>query len=613
MYENDHVGKQIGAYRLLSLLGRGGFSTVYLGEDPQLKKLAAIKILQTHLETGDVEQFRAQVRSIIQLKHPHIVEVFDAGLEGNLPYTVMTYAPHGTLRQRHPRGTRLSLETVLTYIKPLSEALQYVHNQGLIHRDIKPHNILIGPHHEILLSDFGIAIVSQSIDQLYPAAQNFEGTVVYAAPEQLQGRPHRSSDQYALGVVIYEWLTGEWPFQGTFTEIASQHMFASPPPLRLKNITIPAEVERVVLRALEKFPHKRFPSVQEFTRALEQAIQPEVEPEQPDPDSPALAKRQFMSPLPFMLKATQAEAPAPQPGDTLLTYLGHVDRIHAIAWSPDSSRIASSSLDETIQVWDASTGETLLSRQGQPLSPQALAWSPDSSMLAITGDLRTDTVQLLSIYTSDGAESSEGQTYSGHRDVVQALAWSPDGEMIASASDDTTVQLWKPATMRKIFTYRGHSQSVGSVSWSPDGKRVASGGKDASVQFWNLNGSGLLIAYGHRKEITALRWSPDGRLVASGSSDGTIKLWDAATIELKLTYAEHTEAITALSWSPNSQQIVSSSYDKTVHIWDVTSGQIRLVYRTHNAPVACADWSSDGTRIASAGNDLTVQIWQAPT
>lgn len=611
MYENDHVGKQIGAYRLLSILGRGGFSTVYLGEHSQSHTQAAIKILQTHLEVGDIEQFRTQARSIVQLKHPHIVDVFDAGLEGSLPYTVMTYAPHGTLRQRHPRGSRLPIETVLTYIKPLSEALQYVHNQGLIHRDIKPHNILIGPQNEILLSDFGIAIVSQSIDQMYPASQNFEGTVVYAAPEQLQGRPHRSSDQYALGIVIYEWLTGEWPFQGTFTEIASQHMFATPPSLREKNAAIPAEVERIILRALEKFPHKRYPSVQEFTRALELAMLPDNELTSTGTLA-AIAKRQFMNPLPFLAKAASAEKPSLPQGTTLLTYRGHLERIHALAWAPDGSRIASSSLDETIQVWDASTGETRLRRQGQPLSPQALAWSPDSSMLAITGDLRNDTVELLSSYTTNGMEGRETQSYNGHQDVVQAIAWSPDGSLVASASDDMTVQLWKPTTTRRIFTYRGHSQGVQAICWSPDSKRLASGGKDASVQFWNLNGSGLLIAYGHRKEITALRWSPNGSLVASASNDGTIKIWDAATIELKLTYDKHSEAVTALSWSPDSRLIVSSSFDRTAHVWDVTTGETQLVYRNHDAPVSCADWSPDGSRIASSGNDLTIQVWQAP-
>lgn len=156
-------------------------------------------------------------------------------------------------------------------MKQVAEALQYAHSQKLIHRDIKPENMLIGRNNEILLSDFGIALVAQS--SRYQNTQDAIGTLAYMAPEQIQGKPRFSSDQYALGIVVYEWLSGDRPFHGSFTELATQHMFAPPPPLSEKVVGIRPEVEQVVMMALAKEPKERFANIQAFARALEQACQ----------------------------------------------------------------------------------------------------------------------------------------------------------------------------------------------------------------------------------------------------------------------------------------------------------------------------------------------------
>lgn len=180
-----------------------------------------------------------------------------------------TYAPDGTLRQRHPRAARLPLPTVLFYIKQIADALQYAHESKVIHRDIKPENILPGRRHEVLLSDFGLAIMARSSFSL--AIQEVAGSVAYLAPGQVL-KPRLASDQYSLGVVTYEWLCGVRPFEGsTFSELATQHLYASPPPLREKVPTISLAVEQVVMRPLEKDPQERFATVQEFATALEQA------------------------------------------------------------------------------------------------------------------------------------------------------------------------------------------------------------------------------------------------------------------------------------------------------------------------------------------------------
>ena len=151
----NHMEQQFGNYRLVRHLGRGAFSDVYLGIHVHLKTPAAIKLLHTELTSSDVEKFRNEARTIARLEHPHIVRVLDFGIEDHTPFFVMIYAPNGTLRQRHPKGSILSLATVVSYVTQIADALQYAHHQKLIHRDIKPENMLMGRHNEVLLSDFG--------------------------------------------------------------------------------------------------------------------------------------------------------------------------------------------------------------------------------------------------------------------------------------------------------------------------------------------------------------------------------------------------------------------------------------------------------------------------
>ncbi len=213
--------------------------------------------------------FLEEARIVASLHHPSIVQVLDCGVreEDETPFLVMNYAPNGTLGQRHPKGTAVPFPLLLLYVKKIASALQYAHDKRLIHRDIKPENMLIGVDDEILLSDFGIALISaSSTSQSTKAAA---GTVAYMAPEQIMGKPRTASDQYALGIVVYEWLCGDRPFRGNFTELCAQHLYAPPPSLHEKFSAIPSELDAIVLKALAKEPAQRYTSVQEFADALD--------------------------------------------------------------------------------------------------------------------------------------------------------------------------------------------------------------------------------------------------------------------------------------------------------------------------------------------------------
>jgi len=266
---SDRVGTSLGNYHLVQLLGRGNWASVYLGEHRHLHTQAAIKVVHGSLSGSDREAFLTEAQTLARLEHPHIVQVLDFGVEEGTPFLVMTYAPGGTLRTLHPKGTRLPLATVVSYVRQVGEALQYAHEHAVIHRDIKPDNLLVGRQQEIVLSDFGLAIVAQS--SRYAQALDSAGTIAYMAPEQIQAHPTLASDQYALGVVTYEWLVGERPFTGSTSEIAVKQSLTSPPSLCAQLPTIPSMVEQVVFRALAKDPHERFPTVKAFALALAEA------------------------------------------------------------------------------------------------------------------------------------------------------------------------------------------------------------------------------------------------------------------------------------------------------------------------------------------------------
>ncbi len=272
----DYAGQQLGNYRLRQMLGQGGSADVYLGEHIHLGTLAAIKVLRIQIGSSKLDDFLHEARIIAHLHHPHIVRVLDFGVEGNMPFLVMDYATNGTLRQCYPKGTYLPPATIISYVKQIAQALQYAHDRKVVHRDVKPENMLLDINSQLLLSDFGISAIEQNTTTLL--TQSAAGTIYYMAPEQILGRPHPSSDQYALGVVVYEWLCGSRPFSGEALAVMYQHVHVPPLPLREKISAISPAIEQIVLRALAKDPRQRFATIEEFAQALEQADQAQEAP-----------------------------------------------------------------------------------------------------------------------------------------------------------------------------------------------------------------------------------------------------------------------------------------------------------------------------------------------
>jgi eukaryotic-like serine/threonine-protein kinase len=600
----DLLGHQLGNYRLIRLLGHGGFASVYLGEHIHLNTLAAIKVLDARLTAGEITQFRNEARTIARLEHPHIVRVLDFGVEDRLPFLVMSYAPNGTLRQRHPKGTRLSAGEVLPYIKQVAGALQYAHNEKLIHRDVKPENMLLDRNNQIMLSDFGLAMVSYSSSQESP--RDVSGTIAYMAPEQTRGKARPASDQYALGVVAYEWLCGTRPFNGSYQEIAVQQVLNPPQALHEHELTISPALEAVVLRALAKDPLQRFASIQDFAGAFEQAClgsQTTIESPQPS--------------LSVDMHSSHTATITPLLEDSFSTDRSPSTMVYAIAWSPDRRHIASGGHDRTVQVWDATTGVTSFIYHGHAAGVTAIAWSPDGHYLA-TASL-DKTVQVWNIDTGQKISS-----YHGHAGMIYAVAWSPDGERIASTNGggtDTTVHIWYAATGEKVLNYRGHAYWTRAIAWSPDGKLIASG-SSREVQVWNAKSGSKTSSYrGHEGWVRAIAWSPDGKLIASTSEDKTVQIWEVAKGKQIATYRGHTDWVSTVMWSPDGKCIVSASKDNSVQVWSAErvpiihshkaqpQGNVQI-FRAHTDSVFAVVWLPDGNHIASASGDGSVQVWQ---
>ena len=615
----DRIGQQLGNYHLIQLLGRGGFAEVYLGRHIHLDTLAAVKVLHTQLSRDDSEQFHTEARTIAHLAHPHIVRILDYGIDSGTPFLVMDYAPNGTLHQQHPRGTLLPPALVARYITQIAAALQYAHQHGIIHRDVKPENMLVDRQKEILLSDFGIALAAQS--SRYRSIHEMAGTISYMAPEQIQFHPCPASDQYALGVTVYEWLSGARPFQGTFFEVASQHMLAAPLPLANRVPGVSPALEEVLFTALAKDPAHRFASVWAFPQAFTRLSTGKPVVSLPEPTLPPSLPA--LSPSGLLQASSTAHTLHPA------VPVGRIEYAAAEHYDTLVSSLRPSTLSERAQI---DTPPALPLKEVYQLSTRRL--SRRTILSGIAGMVALGSAATWFVTTHKDASvlppfahpqpspvpahilGAHLFTFSGHSDIVSSLAWSQDGKRVASGSFDTTVQVWDATTGNNLLVYQGHANKVTTVMYSYDNVRLASGSVDATVQIWDAaTGAHLLTYDAHKYPVRTLAWStkPINSSIASGGSDNEVHVWDIATQATHYIYKGHTQAINQISWSTDGSHIASASADATVQVWSPSTGERSLNYRGHKQEVRTVQWTPDGTFIASGGLDGVVQVWNSST
>ncbi|MEE8568319.1 MAG: serine/threonine-protein kinase, partial [Anaerolineales bacterium] len=275
----DLIGKAVGCYTVLEQIGRGGMATVYKALNRNDGQTVAIKVLtpQLAMEENFRARFRREARVLRKFKHPNIVPVLDYGEANGLVYLVMPFMQVGTLRDRMLSG-ELRVQEAASIVNQIASALQYAHDARVIHRDVKPSNILIDENGNAWLSDFGFAHVSDSSLSLTGSA--LIGTPAYISPEQINGsKITHLSDQYSLGVLLYHLSTGRLPYDAdTPIAIAIKHATEPLPRPRSVNPNLPDAVEAILIKALAKDPAQRFNSVAEFNDAFQAALQQALDP-----------------------------------------------------------------------------------------------------------------------------------------------------------------------------------------------------------------------------------------------------------------------------------------------------------------------------------------------
>lgn len=264
-------------YRIKSRIGGGGMANVYLGYDIILKRDVAIKVLRPEFANDPefIERFDREALAATSLAHPNIVSIYDVGEEGDIFYIVMEYVDGETLKDYVKKHGKLSVEETIDIMEQLTSAIQHAHENGLIHRDIKPQNILIDRSGKIKVTDFGIAVALSAT--ALTQTNSVLGSVHYLSPEQARGgKATKLSDIYSLGIVFYELVTGELPFTGQSpVSIALKHLQDETPSVRKLNPAIPQSVENIILKATAKNPFHRFRSVSEMQDAILVALDPE--------------------------------------------------------------------------------------------------------------------------------------------------------------------------------------------------------------------------------------------------------------------------------------------------------------------------------------------------
>ena len=588
----------------------GGFASVYSAVQTDLDRPVAVKVLRAVDDRGR-RWFDRERRTMARTTgHGNIVTVFDSGYThpSEQPYLVMEYMPGGSLQQRLDTGGPLGVDEAIELVCQVADGLGYAHQLGVVHKDIKPANILLGPTGAAKLSDFGIASIR---DQSRYSELAF--SLVYAPPETFDAVKgddgkvvdprNERSDLYSLAATLYTLVTGQPPFdaasQASLINLVINHQ---PEP------TGHPQLDAFLAKALAKNPTERHRNTDEFITAL-RPVGSNTTLKVPPPDDPPIT-----SPRPPSRRGPVVAAAG----------LGVV-AIAAIAFTvtqltggstSTTSTTSTSSTSTTPTSTTSTTTEDTLPALDLPITytghtGYALCVTQlDNGLIATCGGEGAsgpddDTVQIWDPADPDTTLT----TYTGHTNSVVSVIQLDDG-LIASASVDDTVQIWDPANPdTTLTTYTDHTNDVYSVIQLDNGL-IASASRDDTVQIWDpADPDTTLTTYtGHTDNVWSVIQLDDG-LIASASWDGTVQIWDPADPDTTLTtYTGHTSGVRSVIQLDDGL-IASASWDDTVQIWDPADPDTTLTtYTGHTSDVLSVIQLDDGL-IASASSDETVQIW----
>jgi WD40 repeat protein len=646
-------------YKILKILGQGGFGRTFLAEDQdKLNEKCVVKqLVPENQGTGAIAKvkqlFEEEAKRLQQLgNHPQIPSLLAYFEADNRLYLVQEWIDGEDLEQELQNHGVFNEDKIRDLLNQILSILEIVHQQNVIHRDIKPVNIMRRKsNQQFILIDFGVAKHQTA------SAMQKTGTAIgsqgYAAIEQLQDRDaFPSSDLFSLGATCFHLLTGIHPYHLFLDEGYSwvrnwrNHL----------NQPINKNLEEVLDNLLQKDHLKRYQSARDVITALNYTPPPptQYQPSQPQPIHQPQQQQQTHTQLQLQPKPSSLpqslQQPIPQtipqyqqplnkkiyqnpPNKNLLLIIGILVFLslggYTISqfYTPKNTAFNPTKTSEPISTKPKNINDenfTLINTlTGHSNSVNSLQFSPDGKTLASGSS--DNTIKIWDVNTGNLKT-----TLTGHSDIVVSVQFSPVGfslpsgigQYLASGSWDSTIKIWDVNTGNLKTTLTGHSSGVTSVQFSPVGvslpsgigQSLASGSYDQTIKIWDVKTGNLKATLtGHSNNVNSVQFSPDGKTLASGSWDQTIKIWDVKTKNLKATLTGHYNSVNSVQFSPDGQYLASGSKDDTIKIWDVKTGNLKATLTGHSNSVQSVAFSPDGQTLASGSSDYTIKIWDVKT
>ncbi len=654
---SDHADSlgQISRFILKEEIGRGAFGAVYKAFDTHLERDVAIKLLQKFSSDNSLEvrRFKREAQVAADLRHPNLVPVHESGIEQGQAYIVMGYFQGGTLKNylqidSADSGSRCQLlpfVTVAQIVREIAEGLAYAHSKKVIHRDIKPANILLDNKEYVssqgsstsseikpLIADFGLAYHESATraTQIGGVA----GTIAYIAPEQINSKQSFASDQYSLGVLFYEMLTGVLPFKGTAKIVLHAHEHLPPPPPQSLRPEIPADYQAVCLKCLEKDPKDRYENcylLAEDLRRLEigeptfarpltrtQKFQRWVK------KNPVIASLSGTIVLLLLIgmmvtsfltiranseaeRADQAAKEADQAAKKAQeqTRLLKIEKEHVVQANKEKDKQLGISQTNLRKVYYT---RMIGLHEGDYDPAEILGWLEDPKIFP------PDKRDLAWNFYANYYHRRLPKTLKGHTSLIMCLTLSSDGKTLFTGSVDSTARIWDVTTGQQRAVLKGHSAPITCLMLSSNGKTLITGSADNTTRIWNVaTGQQRAVLKGHTGFINCLTLSSDGEILFTGSKDSTARIWDVATGQQRAVLKGHSGLIRCLTLSSDGKTLFTGSDDKTARIWNVANAQQRAVINGHTGPILCLMLSRDGKTLFTGSEDNSARIWNVAT